>query len=650
MDTTKDRMKILENNRIINGVSKFTKITPDVFVKFLPKQNQDGYLHIRKDCCLEFDLKYDQDNNKTVLTLFFDTCDNSISNDKVRKYDYARVCICNNMERHKIGEFSCEREQSIDSVIEKSETIQSIVKDLTDLNSNLVRQEKSDLFKYLFQYHKKFLFLKNLRRDDEFDVIDQPINYDDEEQGICKKGFVSYDYTIAYFEKFTKSKDSHERFRIIDNVLSFENPIEEYKDKINSDRLNQADQAIFIDRIRKSLSIENEYNTYNNKLFLKSKITNSTQLAETTKLLLIRQLDPIEITKTDKENLINDIKNITNLTDRDKLDLVWEIEHKTHIPDIIYEIQHSGKLTKIDKENLVNKINNLTKLTEADKESLINKIHSIELHKKTELNKKYKSLLIKLINPILDEEGKKNLMKKLQSYGKLNEKEKLFLINEISETNIFKKISTINKSEISSIYNFDPFKNLDEIDKLILLSELKKFELTKANKEILIDNLNKIMLTYNKTLTNPDLSIKRTIYNLESDILKHHKISDCSFALNCHIWNERLDQLKMKNDLIFDLGSFSLNFYSIEKNEDIEKGILDEFNKICLTEMVKNVITNINAEGRLIITGKNANKGEEYVTYDGLIIRDPRQLKTESLKGAIKRMDQDCQIGLKLNK
>ena len=389
MDTAKDKMKIPENNRIIKEISKFTKITPNVFVKFLPKQNQDGYLHIRKDCCLEFDLKYDQDNNKTVLTLFFDTCDNSISDDKVRKYDYARVCICNNMERHKIGDFSCEGEQSIDSIIEKSEAIQSIVKDLTDLNSNLVRQEKSDLFKYLFQYHKKFRFLKNLRGDEEFSVIDQPINYDDKKQGICKKGFVSYDYTIAYFEKFKKSKDGQERFRIIDNVLSFENPIEAYKDKINSDRLNPADKAIFIDRIRKSLSIENEYKTYNNKLFFKSKILDSTQLDETTKLLLIRQLDPTEITKTDKENLINDIKNITNLTDRDKLDLVWEIERKTHIPDIIYEIQHSDKLTETDKENLVNKINNLTKLTKTDKENLINKIHLMEL------SKKYKSLFYK---------------------------------------------------------------------------------------------------------------------------------------------------------------------------------------------------------------------------------------------------------------
>ena len=159
----KNKVKKLKNNAITKKVSKLITIAPNVFMKFLLKQGQDGYLNIRQDCCLEFDLKYDEDNDKTTLTLFFDTCNNGISDNNIHKYYYARAHICSNMKRHKILEYSYEGEKSIDFII-KSEVIQPIIDDLT--TSGLlcvVEQKSSDLFKqHLMPYCEKYFLLKNL--------------------------------------------------------------------------------------------------------------------------------------------------------------------------------------------------------------------------------------------------------------------------------------------------------------------------------------------------------------------------------------------------------------------------------------------------------------------------------------------------------
>ena len=590
----KNKVKKLKNNAITKKVSKLITIAPNVFMKFLLKQGQDGYLNIRQDCCLEFDLKYDEDNDKTTLTLFFDTCNNGISDNNIHKYYYARAHICSNMKRHKILEYSYEGEKSIDFII-KSEVIQPIIDDLT--TSGLlcvVEQKSSDLFKqHLMPYCEKYFLLKNLneRQDqnecDSIDIINHPLNDADLDKGIFQKGFALFDSKFIYFEKFAGDRDDFEKIRVTNKAMSFKNPITEYINKINSNKLSQVDGLILFDKLKKSESIY----TDEFKNFLRYRI-NSTELKEADKLLLIRQLTPTKITKIDEKDLINAVKSITNLTEIDKFDLQRKIESKTYISDIIYEIQHSDKLTKADKENLINKINNFSaELTEENKKDLINKINSTKLKlDKSDINDKiYKSYLIKIINsPKLNEEDKKNLIEKLQMPGaQLNEKEKSFLIGEIS-VDILEKINNVSEEtidfdainindkisdqikkiidlhklyvkkklektngtseeiielnaldtirenvktcvcelekianscseEIKKIYRLEPFKNLDEIDKSLLIDKLKQFKLTKRNKSNLV---NKIISDKLNELSSEESSKSSKLSNVDKKILK----------------------------------------------------------------------------------------------------------------------------------
>ena len=585
---TLEREILTKENEIWKKMFKFKEIVPNVFIMFLLKEDLNDYFEIKNNYCLEFDLKYNKDKNnedKTILTLFFD----------IYSYDG------NKIRRHKILENSCQGRQPIDSVIKNSRNIQFVIDSLTDLK---LLEEDPDLFKKLAQnFYKRCVLLQCLHKElyEDLSIINYPLNDSDKKREMIEKGFALCDFKFIYFEKFTNYLSYFGRFEIINKIVPFKDSVEEYKDKINSNKLDQVDKLILINRIRESESID-AYKMYNFKNFLKYKI-NSVELDKRTRLLLTRQVDPTEITKIDKESLIKEINSITNLTDIDKLDLVCNIKNQKNMENIIWEIeQYPDKLIdKKYKENLISKINNITNLTETDAKNLIDKINSIKLDRSNKYDKLYKSFLIEKINPVkLNEEDKKNLIDKmLSSHCELDEREKSFLISEISNNtfnNTFKKINSTNEGaidfdlfdlnkiinsnnkEINStmlnrclvesdkIYNKsnNPFKDLDELDILTSIYKLKELK-TKLNKFYKTSELSNMLKNFNS-------SVESII-----SALSYYNYNTLQYQTNPDIWEKHLATIILKGENDSTLRSLSLGIGCVKKDANIEKNILNEF-------------------------------------------------------------------------
>ena len=301
----------------IRKISKFIPVEPNVFIKYLPKTDGnalDKHYSVRQDCCLEFDLKYDQDNNKTILTLFLDT------------YDYADK-TCSNIKRYKLGECSCQGNQPIDSVIKSSRDIQYIINKIHRYNDH----ETSELLDILREKRIEDIINKQFSYDKYYgkyaEIINYSVNNDSMANGIFEKGIAMINNKIIYFEDFNDN-EGKESFRIVENI-DFRKPIEEYKNKLNSNKLTDKDKIFLIDKVEKSNEL-----TKTDRSILTDKLKSNSELNEDDKLFLMNKIklsiltdcqklkDPLASTRDPQDqehNSIFDFEEIFgNMTQEDR--------------------------------------------------------------------------------------------------------------------------------------------------------------------------------------------------------------------------------------------------------------------------------------------------------------------------------------------
>ena len=384
-DEIEDDEKI-KKIEMMKKVSKFIHIKPNVFIKYLPKA-EDNVYSIREDCCLEFDLKYDEKINKTTLTMFFDTYD-VVSGGRFKHF--SERYKCDNIKRYKLGEYSYQGKQSINFVTEMSVDVKQ---DIEQLNY-LMNEKTSKLLNILKNKRVMNLICKNQNfsskfSSDESNILDCPLNDDDIKNRIFEKGILTrvvesgwysnkIDIESLYFEGFDDD-NGKESFRIANNNIQFRKPIEEYKNKLDSGKLNEVDKSSLIDKVKNSSELTNE-----DKSILIDKLMSNSELNENDKLFLMNKI------KSDISDKINEISKDKIILDAFTPDMLYKIEKldlsKLNITTKLALIEKidSNKLGEAYKQNIIDIIENSwelnTWLSKEMKLNLINKIKSDQLN------------------------------------------------------------------------------------------------------------------------------------------------------------------------------------------------------------------------------------------------------------------------------
>ena len=208
--------------------------------------------------------------------MFFDTYDITGGG---RFKRFSERYKCDNIERHKLGEYSCQGNQSIDSVIKSSKEAQDIINTLNDACNISETLELLDVLRKRrieYMIKRQYGYDRYVKVTKEYLVNDNGVR-----NRIFERGFARLDHDkIIYFEDFNDN-EGRGSFRIVD-----------------------------IDEFILRRPIEEECKTnLKDKEFLINKVQNSVELTNKTKLNLVNKIRSDQLNENDKIFLMNEIRS-----------------------------------------------------------------------------------------------------------------------------------------------------------------------------------------------------------------------------------------------------------------------------------------------------------------------------------------------------
>ncbi|WP_426461345.1 hypothetical protein [Mycoplasma hafezii] len=291
-----------------------------------------------------------------------------------------------------------------------------------------------------------------------------------------------------------------------------------------------------------------------------NKLNNQDQTAEQLQNLL----DNIDKTKKDITSTINSseeqIKNLPNLTDKQKDDYIKELHNN---PDKASDIVKQAVQVDKDKQDAINEINKLPNLSDSDKQKFVDQIKNDDSTKKEDYDKVVKQA-IDLNNQIQDVINGLNDLTKDYSDDKAND-----LQNKINNL----KDKTSESDKLQNI--LDQIKNNQKVKEL--LNDLRNSDINNPKLPEIINQLNDATNKPNITNTNPDLN--NTVDKINDEANKNKAqfdaIKEMLDAIKENDWNKvnqgnnKLNELGIKNNDKF------VNYLGIKKaleilNKDIK--------------------------------------------------------------------------------